>query len=421
MTTLFAITNHFRLTITWVQIVKKDNLLHGIAIIYNFFILLSAAAYMVKEDNSDKESQIIEQGDIFFFYRPKVGTEEVEDIGDVQRFYMIISSDDDDGYSGRAGKRKGTIYRLFLIGQKQLPEIIEGKSTSKERNWALNTLTTSNPDDIHKELVAAEYTTETRGKRRIAAAIPAGEGKYSIVKHDGHTELAYLLELPEEPGPTQKEFEIRKEASYIVSVKNPNISVPGFAAFSSRKKPEYPGHLIEKFGDRRWISIDDPELLNYENTQLLLIGTRKKDVEEELGIDIDEQNETENSADIFKDLKIKKEQIPLKPLLKGRFPEAEEIPMAQEVKHLSPEEAPGVIGGKIGGKAAATRGDSATAITKILSGIEFPKDKNKVIDYAEKNKTKLDEAEQVINTLKEIPDKTYHNMAEVEKALGTIR
>ena len=374
---------------------------------------------MVKEDNSDKESQIIEHGDIFFFYRPKVGTEEVEDIGDVQRFYMITSSD--DGYSGRAGKRKETIYRLFLIGQKQLPEIIEGKSTSKERNWALNTLTTSNPDDIHKQLVAAEYTTETRGKRRIAAAIPAGEGKYSIVKHAGHTELAYLLELPEEPGPTQKEFEIRKEASYIVSVKNPDISVPGFAAFSSRKKPEYPGHLIKKFGDRRWISIDDPELLNYENIQLLLIGARKKDVEEELGIDIDEQNETENSADIFKDLKIKKEQIPLKPLLKGRFPEAEEIPMTQEVKQLSPEEAPGVIGGKIGGKAAITRGYSAAAITKVLSGIEFPKDKNKVIDYAEKNKTELDEAEQVINTLKEIPDKTYHNMAEVEKALGTIR
>jgi hypothetical protein len=36
-----------------------------------------AAAIMVKED---KESQIIEQGDIFFFYRPKVGSEDVEDI-----------------------------------------------------------------------------------------------------------------------------------------------------------------------------------------------------------------------------------------------------------------------------------------------------------------------------------------------------
>ncbi|MFL6435671.1 MAG: DUF2795 domain-containing protein [Nitrososphaeraceae archaeon] len=368
---------------------------------------------MVKEDN--KESQIIEHGDIFFFYRPKVGTEEVEDIGDVQRFYMITSPED-------GGKtKKKDIYRLFLVGQKQLPEIVEGKSTSKERNWALNTLTTSNPDDIHKELLAAEYTTETRGKRRIAAAAPAGEGKYSIVKHDGHTELAYLLELPEIPGPTQREFEIKKEASYIISVKNPEIKVPGFAAFSEEKKPRYSKHLMEKFGDRRWINVEDPELLNYENTQLLLIGARKKDIEEELGIDIDEQKETERSADIFKELKIKREQVPLKPLLKGKFPEKEEIPMAQEVKQLSPEEAPGGRGGKIGGKAAATRAASAAAIAKVLAGIEFPNGKNEIVNYAEKNKQKVDEAKEILDTIKEIPDKKYYNMMEVEEALGEIR
>jgi hypothetical protein len=368
---------------------------------------------MVKEA---KESEVIEHGDIFFFYRPKVDTEEVQDIEDVQRFYMITSPEQ---------RRKGdnnnkSVYRLFLVGQKQLPEIVEGKSTSKERNWALNTLTTSNPEDIHKELLPAEYTTETRGKRRIAAAIPAGEGKYSIVKHDGHTELAYLLELPEVPGPTQREFEIKKEASYIVSVKNPNISVPGFAAFSSNKKPEYPKRLVEKFGDRRWISIEDPDLLNYQNTQLLLIGARKKDVEEELGIDIDEQKETERSADMFKELKIRKEEVPLKPLLKGKFPEKEEVPMAQQVKQLSREEAPG-RGGKVGGKAAAIKAPSAAAIAKLLSGIDFPKDKSKVIDYAEKNKSKVEEPEEIINTLREIPDKTYHNMVDVEKALGEIR
>ena len=152
-----------------------------------------------------------------------------------------------------------------------------------------------------------------------------------------------------------------------------------------------------------------------------MVGARKKDVEEELGIDIEEQNETERSADIFKELKIKREQIPLKPLLKGEFPQKEEIPMAQEVKQLSPEESPGGRGGKIGGKAAATKAASAAAIAKLLSGIDFPKDKNKVISYAEKNKTKLDEPEQAINTLKEIPDRTYHNMVEIEKALGEIR
>jgi Protein of unknown function (DUF2795) len=363
----------------------------------------------------DTSSDTIEQGDIFLFYRPKIGIEEVQDIKDVQRFYMVTSSMHENEHN-----RNENRYRLFLVGQKQLPEIVEGKSTSNERNWALNILTTSNAEDIHKELLPAEYTTETRGKRRLAAATPAGEGKYSIVKHDGHTELAYLLELPEVPGPTQKEFEIKKEASYIISVKNPGISVPGFAAFSSAKKPEYPKRLIEMFGDRRWIDVENSELLDYENTQLLLIGARKKDVEEELGIDIDEQNETETSADTFKELKVRKEEVPLKPLLKGKFPKKEEIPMAQEVKQLSKDEAPG-RGGKTGGKVTASKAPSAAAIAKLLSGIVFPKDKDKIIEYAKQNKIKLDRPEQVIDTLKEIPDRTYHNTAEVEKALGSIR
>src|SRR5215216_3887202 len=103
---------------------------------------------MVKEDKK-KSIEIIKQGDIFFFYRPKVDTEEVKDIKDVQRFYMVTTPEEE----------KNDIYRLFLIGQKQLPEIVEGKSTSEEKNWALNILTTSNPDDIHKELLPAEYTT----------------------------------------------------------------------------------------------------------------------------------------------------------------------------------------------------------------------------------------------------------------------
>jgi Protein of unknown function (DUF2795) len=378
-----------------------------------FYVVL--LRIMVKED---KESEVIEHGDLFFFYRPKVDTEEVKDIEDVQRFYMVTSPEE----VGRKGYNNNNkdIYRLFLVGQKQLPEIVEGKSTSKERNWALNSLTTSNAEDIHKELMPAEYTTETKGKRRIAAATPAGEGKYSIVKHAGHTELAYVLELPEIPGPTQKEFEIKKEASYIISVKNPDISVPGFSVFSFGKKPEYPKRLIEKFGNKRWISIEDPDLLNYENTQVLLIGARKKDVEEELGIDIDEQKETERSADIFKELKIRKEQVPLKPLLKGKFPEKEEIPMSQEVKQLSKDEAPG-RGGKVGGKAAATNASSAAAIAKLLSGIEFPKSKHEIVNYAEKNKQKVTEFKEILDTLREIPDKKYHNMIEIEKAIGHMR
>jgi hypothetical protein len=361
---------------------------------------------MAEVKTANDKSKIIEQGDVFFFYRPKVDTEEVGDLKDVQRFYMITAPEDN------------IKHRLFLIGQKQLPEIVEGKSTTEEKNWALNILTTSNPKDIQKELMPAEYTTKTRGKRRLAAAVPAGEGKYAIAKHDNHTEFAYVLELPETPGPTQREFEIKKEASYIISVKNPDVKVPGFVA---SENPGYPKNLKEKFGDKRWINIEEPDFLNYENTQLLLIGARKKNVEEELGIDIDEEKETERSADLFKELKVRKEEVPLKPLLKGEFPGKEEAPASREVKQLSKEGYPGAKGGKIGGRAAATKSSSAAAIAKLLSGIEFPKNKRELIERAKKNKDKVDNAELVINTVRELPTKTYRSMIDVQKALAKIR
>jgi hypothetical protein len=48
-------------------------------------------------------------------------------------------------------------------------------------------------------------------------------------------------------------------------------------------------NIKEKFGEKRWINVDNSEILDYENTQLLLIGARKRNVEEELGIEIDEE------------------------------------------------------------------------------------------------------------------------------------
>ena len=179
--------------------------------------------------------------------------------------------------------------------------------------------------------------------------------------------------------------------------------------------------MKKDFGDRRWINIEDPRLVDYENTQLLLIGARKKDVAEELGIDLNEEKETANTAELFRELKIRKDQVPLKPLLTGEFPgKGEQQPMAAEVRQLSREEAPD-RGGKVGGKAAATRAPSAAAIAKILSGADFPKKKNELIQYAETNKSKVEAAEEVIQVIRELPDKTYNNMVDVEKAVAEVR
>ncbi|HJU59549.1 MAG TPA: hypothetical protein VJ583_07345 [Nitrososphaeraceae archaeon] len=379
------------------------------------------------KNNADNE-QIIESGDIFFFYRPKIETEEVKDIEDVQRFYMVMSQDISTSKDNK-NKNKDKNYRLFMLGRKKMPEIVKGESTSEERNWALNILSSSNPEEIHNELLSAEYSTKTKGKRRLAAAQPAGEGKYSIIKHDGHTELAYILEIPEVPGPTQTEFEIKKEASYIVSVKNPEIVIPGYEVFSKKdggRKPNYPKHIRDKFGEKRWINVDDSEIINYENTQLLLIGARKRNVEEELGIEIDEEKENRNSADIFKELKIRKEEIPLQSFLKGKFPKEEEIPMSSGIKEIPSEKAPGVKGGQKGGKVAATKSTSAAAIAKMLSGISLPMDKKEIVKFANNKKNQLtkveqDTANEIFDILNELPEKTYHRIIDIEKEIGKLR
>ncbi|MDN5846244.1 MAG: hypothetical protein L0H53_08230 [Candidatus Nitrosocosmicus sp.] len=271
-------------------------------------------------------------------------------------------------------------------------------------------------------MIPAEYSTETKGPDRIVpAAIPTGEGKYSISKHDNHTELAYILELPEKLGPSQTEFQIQKEASYIISIKNPEINIEAFSSFSN-KKPDYPEELKQLFGSKRWISAESADLLNYENTQFLLIGARKKDVEE-LGIEIDEEAENEKTAELLAKLHIDKNNVPDKALFTGKFPKEKEIPPieTQEIKHLSKSETPGK-GGKKGGKVAATSASSASAIAKILGGVKLPKKKEGLAKYAENNKSKVSNAEEIINTIKDLPsNKSFSTMVEVEKALGEIR
>ena len=59
------------------------------------------------------QSVILEQGDIFFFYRPKVRSEKVQSIEDVRRFFMVLAPESKD---------KKDLYRLFVIGKNHFPK-----------------------------------------------------------------------------------------------------------------------------------------------------------------------------------------------------------------------------------------------------------------------------------------------------------
>jgi hypothetical protein len=170
-------------------------------------------------------------------------------------------------------------------------------------------------------LAALEYETRTRGTRFVPAAKPVGEGRYKLLRHRGHTELAYVLELPKVPGPAQDELVILPEASFIVAVKNPEISTPGAPA--ARVPPAYPEHLRARFGGRRWIDAE-PELLDHVNAELLLIAARTRDVETALGIDLEAEDEELATSEVLRELHVSSRPDRVTPLVTGEFPEEEE-------------------------------------------------------------------------------------------------
>ena len=237
-------------------------------------------------------SRTVEQGDVFFFYRPRVGTDKVDELRDVQRFFFVLMPDGTQRYRG------------IVVGRKRLPDPRE-----HERVWAFVAEVGDNPQELHDELRRRAYETRTRGVRVQPETRPAGEGRYAIVEHHGHTHLAYVLELPREPGPAQETFRIRPEASYIVAVRNPEEEAPANAGLRPDQRPDYPPELQERFGSRRFIALDDPSLLDYEGTELVLIGAAE-DVESELGVELDPRDVELETADIFRRLRIRPGELP---------------------------------------------------------------------------------------------------------------
>jgi hypothetical protein len=75
-----------------------------------------------------------------------------------------------------------------------------------------------------------------------------------------------------------------------------------------------------------------------------------------------------------------------------------------------------------GGRAAATTSVSAAAIAKVLSGVDFPKNKDELRDYAQKHMTDIEVADpqRIISVIDSLPDREYQNMADVEKSVGQV-
>jgi len=279
--------------------------------------------------NELKSTEILEKGLIYFFYRPKVGIHEVKGPADVQKLYLLlwpgadsIKRDEKEmtHHLGKMGSNEPE--RLIIIAKKKLPE-----SHKHERFFAFVDKVSYSVEEIDLPLEAITYTTKTRGERHIEGARPVGEGVYALVRDGNHVHLAYVLELPEEPTEIQEAFNITKEGSLIVMVKNPKDTSTNF--LGDKKVANYPETLMKNFigktGHTLKFTSATPELLDFSGTELLLIGA-SDDLKSEFGNvgeyieeleKIDAKKVTNES--LWNELHLSKAEHPSQPLLKGKW------------------------------------------------------------------------------------------------------
>ncbi|EYU29530.1 hypothetical protein ABFS82_13G065100 [Erythranthe guttata] len=285
--------------------------------------------------------QIQERGEIFFFYRPKVGKEEAHGAEDVQRLYLVLrpesgfeekqddhygkegvskrsaseDEEDDDGAKegGGAGCQKVDIVekqpllRLIVMGRKSLPQPAK-KSTPY---WGFVEMVTTQIQHLKAALQGEEYETRTRGHRHLPDSRAVGEGVYRILRHTGkkgmHTHLIYKLKFPaeekvrhgeeddESSSSPQEALNIAQEASFIIQIKSPDQhkSTAGrLRGLDNKRKAAFPAHLQGLFGHQRYHPADPPDFLNYEGCEFLLISA-SDDIEQELGLDLKTEHEEE--------------------------------------------------------------------------------------------------------------------------------
>jgi hypothetical protein len=60
----------------------------------------------------------------------------------------------------------------------------------------------------------------------------------------------------------------------------------------------------------------------------------------------------------------------------------------------------------------------AAAIGQILKDLDFPADKKKIIEYAERARP---QSEEILSDLQQIAERQYNNVSDVTKAAGLVR
>lgn len=236
---------------------------------------------------------ILERGDLFYFYHPKLGREPVHGPEDVASFHLVLHP------------RGGRVCRYAAVSLKGLLDGGGGHGW-----WARIERVEDARSALRQRLL---------GKAPLPAARPCGEGVYALVRHGRHTHLAHALELPEEPGEVQAALGIPRLGNPYVAVRNPFFEAVEEAELSPQIQfPDYPPELLNLFGKASFLPADPVSLLDYAGVEFLMAGG-PADGAGELGVDLKPQHETLDTSELFRVLGLKPTELSTAPLMQGRW------------------------------------------------------------------------------------------------------
>ncbi|CAK7273479.1 hypothetical protein SEPCBS119000_005677 [Sporothrix epigloea] len=229
-----------------------------------------------KDDDAaagDDSPSILEKGNIYFFFRARVNTDEPHRLADVARTYIIVQPQPEDG-----AKRSSSGHcRLLALPKKVLPQ------TGRDRFMAFVTKADASYAELESQfLTGSEAESQAKGdansndqaERHYPAATAVGEGVYAIIGTSRESHLVYVLSVPDKLGAVQKQLGLTSQRGcFLVSTKNPAFPMPGGAKMAGGG-PQYPKEIQDSFRSLRWVPMR-PEHLNYANSHLLLIGESK--------------------------------------------------------------------------------------------------------------------------------------------------
>jgi hypothetical protein len=119
--------------------------------------------------------------------------------------------------------------------------------------------------------------------RHLPAAVRIGRGVYRLAEHEAHTHLQYSLDALELDD-LSRDLDVEREASFIVSVANPDPTAWGLVELPDIQldlfdeaevhvtiPTPFPPSLQMRFEGRRFAQLDTPAWLDHPGAELIFI------------------------------------------------------------------------------------------------------------------------------------------------------